>query len=85
MCVRKLSQGVNTPANTWPSILRNRVTMTVTIPEGHRAKIVARIHGSGMDKKIDDLGENKLGLRRLKAAWDPFGMLMVSERNFEHK
>jgi hypothetical protein len=59
--------------------------MTVTIPEGHRAKIVARILGSWMDKKTDDLGEGKLGFRRLKATWDAFGMLRISERNFEYK
>jgi hypothetical protein len=39
--------------------------MSVTIPEGHRPKIVARILGSGMDKKIYELGEDKLGFRRL--------------------
>jgi len=51
VCVGEL-QNVNTLANTWPSILHHRVTMTVKIPEGQRAKIVARILGSAMYKKI---------------------------------
>jgi hypothetical protein len=56
----------------------------VTIAEGHRAEIVARILGSGMDKNIYGLGEDKLGFRRLKATWGAFGMLGILERNFEH-
>ena len=60
MCVPKLSQGVDTVANTWPSIVHHRVTMSVTISEGHRAKIVARILGSGKDKNIYELGEHNL-------------------------
>ena len=85
ICVGKITQDVNTLANTWPSILHHRVTMTVTIPERHRAKIVASIFGSGMDKKIYELGEDKLVFRRLKATWGAFGMLRISERNSERR
>jgi hypothetical protein len=60
--------------------------MTVTIPEGQRAKIIARILGSGMGKKIEDeLGEYKFGFRRLKTTRDAFGILRISEQNFEHR
>jgi len=38
-----------------------------------------------MDKEIDELGEDKLGFRRLKATWDTFGMLRISGRNSEHR
>jgi len=32
-----------------------------------------------------ELGEDKLGFRRLKATWGAFGMLRISERNCERR
>jgi len=39
---------------------------------------------AGWTRIFTDLEKISYGFRRLKATWGAFGMLRISERNFEH-